>query len=205
MGPRAHILESQLRALFCDSLREFESGNEAVDWLISLGATRLIEELATENDKALKELEKDSKPKVAILNRPELVHFAAILGASQASMQQLLRAVDSQLVVKFFPLSGIWKSYATALVNLHRGSRAEVAMPKAKGYEKFFLPYIRYMGATNPQEVEDAKIAIAESFETRNRDRRLRDWIGLDGDGEKPVHWDFRFYAIEAGLISRCI
>jgi hypothetical protein len=164
----------------------------------------MLDVLAAENDAVLTELEKTGKPKIAVLNRPELVHFAAVLGSSEIALQQLLRAVASPLAVSYFPLTGIWRSYAAALVNLHRGGNTQVALPKPKGHEKYYLPYVRYMSATDPQELDAARVAVAESFEARNRDRRFTDWIGLDGNGEKPVRWDFRLYAIEAGRTKSC-
>src|SRR5262245_56419038 len=199
MRPRAHELESQLRSLFCSSLRECGSGGEAAAALLSRGASGMLDELALENNAALTDLEQTGKSKVAVLNRPELVHFAAVLGSSDATLRQLLRAVESARAASHFQLSGIWRSYAAALVNLCRGASAMVALPKPKGHEKYYLPYIRFMTAANVQELEAARVAVAESFEARNRDWRFTDWIGLDGDGERPVRWDFRMYAIEAG------
>lgn len=204
MRPRAHELESQVRALFCDTLRECRSGDEASDRLRSLGASGMLDELAAENDAVLTELEQTRNPKVAVLNRPELIHFAAVLGSSEIALQQLLRAVESPLAVSYFPLSGIWRAYAAALVNSHRGSSSQVALPKPKGHEKYYLPYVRYMTAANAQELDAARVAAAESFEARNRDRRFTDWIGLDGDGEKPVRWDFRLFAMDAGRTKSC-
>jgi hypothetical protein len=159
----------------------------------------MLDELAAENDAILTDLERTGKPKVAVLNRPELVHFAAVLGSPDTALRQLLRSVESPVARNYFPLSGIWQSYAAALVNLCRGVSTKVALPKAKGHEKYYLPYVRFMTAADDQEAETARVAVAESFEARNRDRRFTDWIGLDGDGEKPVRWDFRFYAIETG------
>src|SRR6516162_7771609 len=135
MRPRAHELESQLRSLFCDSLRQCGSGGEAVAWLLSRGASGILDELAAENNGLLTDLERTAKPKVAVLNQPELVHFAAVLGSSDTTLQQLLRAVESPRAANYFPLSGIWRSYAAALVNLHRGASTEVVLPKPKGHE----------------------------------------------------------------------
>jgi len=199
MRPRAHELESGLRTLFCDSLRECGSGGEAADCLRSRGASGQLDELAAENETVLTELEQTSKPRCAVLNRPELVHFAAVLGSSDTTLRQLLRAVESPVAASYFPLSGIWRSYAAALVNLHRGGSTPVTIPKPKGHEKYYLPYVRYMTAAGVQEMDAARVAVAESFEARNRDRRFTDWLGLDGDGERPVRWDFRLFAIDAG------
>ena len=59
------------------------------------------------------------------------------------------------------------------------------------------------MTISDDQEAEPVRATVVESFEARNRDRRFTDWIGLDGDGEQPVRWDFRHYAIEAGRRMR--
>jgi hypothetical protein len=163
----------------------------------------MVDELAVANNAALTDLEQTAKPKVAVLNRPELVHFAAILGSSDSVIQLLLQAVESPLAEKHFPLSGIWRTYAVAVVNLHRGIRTETTLPKAKGYEKYYLPYVRYMNAANAQEQENAQIEVAQSFEARNRDSRFIDWYGLDGDAKKPVRWDFRQCAIDASRTKR--
>jgi hypothetical protein len=160
--------------------------------------------LAAENNGLLTDLERTAKPKVAVLNQPELVHFAAVLGSSDTTLQQLLRAVESPRAANYFPLSGIWRSYAAALVNLHRGASTEVVLPKPKGHEHYYLPYVLLMTAVDAQGMANARVAVAEGFEARNRDRRFTDWVGLDGDGEKPVRWDFRLFAIEAGRTRRC-
>jgi hypothetical protein len=164
----------------------------------------MVDELAAENDAVLTDLERTAKPKMAVLNRPELVHFAAVLASSDTALRQLLRAVESAVARNYFPLNGIWRSYAAALVNLHQGFSTDVAIAKAKGHEKYYLSYVRYMTAANADEESAARAAVVESFEARNRDRRFTDWIGLDGDGEKPVRWDFRLCAIDAGRARRC-
>ena len=199
MRPRAHELAAQLRSVFCESLRECDTGGEAATRLQSRGVVDMLRELAAENDASLTNLEQTATPKVAILNRPELIHFGAIVKLPELAMQQLVRAVASPLAKSHFPLSGIWRSYAAALVNLHRGERAQIDVPKAKGYEKYYLPYVQLMVAADEMQIGTARAAIAESFSTRNRDRRFTDWFGLDGDGQSPVRWDFRLYAIEAG------
>jgi hypothetical protein len=164
----------------------------------------MLDELAAVNDTVLTELEQTRKPRVAVLNRPELVRFAAVLGSSDTALQQLLRAVESPVAASYFPLSGIWRAYGAALVNFHRGGSTQVALPKPKGHEKYYLPYVQYMTTADAQELDAARFAVAESFEARNRDRKFADWIGLDGDGERPARWDFRLFAIDAGRTKRC-
>ena len=157
----------------------------------------MLDELAKANDAALTELERTEKPKVAILNSSELVHFASIL-KSPATLSFLLRAAESPLAAKYFPRAGIWNGYSAALVNLHREDIRPMAVPQPKGHEKYFVPYIELMTAADNTQLDAARLAIAASFEVRNRDRRFTDWLGLDGDGNRPVRWDLRLYAIEA-------
>lgn len=197
MRPKTHILESQTRDLFCESLRVCASGDEACDWLNARGAKALVEELATENEKIVVELETSSTVTIAVLNNPELVHFAVVARASNTSKESLLRAIESKAVAKYFPLNGIWRHYATALAKYHRGVQCELPAMKPKGYEKFMIPYISYMSATSEEERALAKIDVAKSFSERNADRRYVDWVGLDGDGKKPTRWDFRMFALE--------
>jgi hypothetical protein len=162
----------------------------------------LVSELASENGRVLADLEASSKPTVAVLNEPELVHFAAIVRASSATVEELLRAVESAHAARFFPLCGVWQGYAAAVVAYYRGTHAELPVTKAKGYEKFMLPYIRYMCARTDEGRAAARVEAVQSFSLRNADHRLTDWIGLDGDGKQPVRWDFRLYAIETARPS---
>jgi hypothetical protein len=163
----------------------------------------MIDELALVNDAVLTDFERTARLRVAVLNRPELVHFAAVLGSTDTTMKRLLRAVESPLAARQFPLSGIWRSYTAALVNLHRAISTHIPLPKAKGHEKYYIPYVSYMTATNAEEKEAAGVAVAQSFADRHRDRQFIDWLGLDGDSEKPVRWDFRLHAIDASRTKR--
>jgi hypothetical protein len=197
MRPKSHLLEDDVRSLFCESLRVCASGDEAFDWLIARGAKALVEEMAAENEKVVAELVSLSIAKIAVLNRPELVHFAIVVRASSESTGMLLRAIEDRTVADFFPLSGIWRHYAAALVKFHRGEPCERQAMKPKGYEKFMVPYVAYMCSATEEEREQAKAHAAKSFSERNADRRYIDWVGLDGDGKKPTRWDFRMFALE--------
>lgn len=115
-------------------------------------------------------------------------------------MEQLLLAVESPVAHRFFPQAGIWRSYALAIVGFVRRTPFDFPAIVPKGYEKFFTPYIAYMSATTPELREAARLEMARSFGQRNVDRRFKDWEGLDGDGEKPVKWDFRAFTL--GLVA---
>src|SRR5262245_24139477 len=193
----AHALETQIRSLVCESLRVCASGDEAVKWLRTRNVRAYLIELAEENENNLRQLEATSTVTYAVLNRPELLHYAAIFDAPENTEHQLLRSVGSSLAREHFPQSGIWRAYATALVNYHAGIHGPLSLPKARGYEKFYLPYIEYMLADSDSGRDKAIESAAKSFEARNRDKRYTDWVGLDGDGKKPVRWDFRLYALQ--------
>jgi hypothetical protein len=173
------------------------SGDEAYEWLIARGAKALVEELAAENYKVVAELEGSSIVEIAVLNGPELVHFAVVVRSSSASTELLLRAIESTTVTDFFPLTGFWGHYATALAKFHRGVQCELPAMKPKGYQKFMVPYVSYMCSATDGERVQAKLEAAKSFAERNADRRYVDWVGLDGDGKKPTRWDFRMFALE--------
>ena len=197
MRPRSHILKSEIRSQFCESLQACAYGEEAIEWLLARNVRDQLIELAAENAMIMAELESSSKPTVAVLNDPELVHFAVCLRVPQTTMDALLRAVESVQVAKYFPHSGIWRDYVAALSRYHRGAKRVLPLPKTKGFEKFMLPYIRYMCAGTEEERRIAESAAVKCFAERNADRRYTDWLGLDGDGKKPVRWDFRLYAIK--------
>ena len=64
---------------------------------------------------------------------------------------------------------------------------------KAKGYERYLMPYLSLIADLSQNR--DTKTVLAEvdqAFQARNRDKRLLDWRTIDGDGKKPVQWDFR-------------
>ncbi len=50
---------------------------------------------------------------------------------------------------------------------------------------------------------DENMLAMANSFASRNADKRYTDWVGLDGDGKNPVKWDLRAYTLEKGRTKR--
>ena len=69
------------------------------------------------------------------------------------------------------------------------------SLPKCKGYERFFVPYVNYI--QNPTVENVSK--MTSSFVTRNQNGRYTDWVGLDGDGTKPVRWDLPAWTLTEG------
>jgi len=200
MRSLAQLRDLEIRAQVCESLRQCASGNEAQVWLAERGLLPKLQELAATNSAALLQLESTKTPIVAILNDVNLIHYGLLAGANAEVMEQLLSAVDSPQARRYFPQSGIWRSYASAIVAFVRLMPFAGPSPKPKGYEKFFSPYIAYMSTVNQEVREAARLDMARSFIQRNADRRFKDWYGLDGDGEKPVNWDFRAFTI--GLVN---
>ncbi|QDU89456.1 hypothetical protein Pla175_28460 [Pirellulimonas nuda] len=202
MRPIAHTNESQVRAAIVSALHQLRDGDEAKRQLLADGVRELVVEMAAENDMALAALEREGKPSVAVLNSPNLVHFGLLVEAGHDAIRLLAKAALSPHAAKFFPNSGIWKPYAVAVSAFLWGESLDLPPCKPKGYEKHMVPYIDFMMASTEDERRQAKQGIADSFEVRNRDRRCRDWFGLDGDGEQPVKWDLRLYTLEAHLAS---
>jgi len=196
MRPLAHQLIDQCQEMVKESLKSCANGDEAREKLSAAGMSQLLDEFSEENNKILQELEQSSKPNFAVINRPEQIHFGLLMGLAAEPMQKLIAPVASQLVRKYWPLSGIWKGYADALVHFVSGTPQPVEVRKPKGAEKLYVPYIDYMISV-PADREQALAAINNSFERRNRDKRSIDWIGLDGDGTKPVNWDFRLHTLQ--------
>jgi hypothetical protein len=73
--PIAHVLSSELTELVCRSLRECETGDVARQWLAEHSFREKVAELAADNERSLAQLEATKKVVVAVLNRPELIHF----------------------------------------------------------------------------------------------------------------------------------
>ena len=180
-----------------NSLRECPSGDVARSQLAAAGFGQLVEEFAAANLANLLEATQIGKFKVAIVNSPEIMHYPALATVSDEASRALIDAASNPIARRHFPLGGIWAGYADALARFLNGCSRTMEVPKPRGFEKFIVPYIHYMCA--PDEVERARwrLGILASFARRNRDRRLRDWVGFDGDGERPVKWDFRLYALE--------
>jgi hypothetical protein len=199
MRPRLHVLSTEVTAIACAAVRNFNSFASARESIEASGFNQMLTELATLNQDLLKETISSKRPTIAILNRPELIHFALLVNDEACARSLASTAIDPT-TLKFFPLSGIWKPYSFALARFVTGELLDVpAIPKCKGYEGFFLPYVNYMLDPCDKNIS----AITSSFVTRNQDRRYTDWVGLDGDGTKPVHWDLRAWTLSEGRTNK--
>lgn len=195
MRPRLHVLSSEATAIACAAVRDFDSFASARTFFDTSGMRQLLTELAQLNQIALDDAIANKRPAVAIMNRPELIHFALIVNDLQCACSLALCATDPT-TLKFFPLNGIWKAYVFALTRFVAARSIDVpVLPKCKGYERFFVPYVNYM--LNPTVENESE--MTSSFVTRNQDRRYTDWVGLDGDGTKPVRWDLGAWTLTEG------
>jgi hypothetical protein len=203
MRPRAHVLITECRGQLAGALIDCSSAEEAQEQLRRLGFSEAIAELAQSNFDTLLELETGVKPTIAILNEPDLAHFVWFSEASAEVEHQIVRAITSPIARRFFPLSGIWRQYADAIQTFVFGVQPATTAIRIKGAERFYAPYVAYLRAQNRAEQELAKRDIQVSFLARNRDKRLVDWHGLDGDGTKPVRWNFRLFSAEQRASKR--
>ena len=179
-------MSSEVTATACSAVRDFGSFAASRDFLESSGLHDQLIELAKLNRAALDDAIASKRPSVAILNRPELIHFAMLFDDLECAYS-LVASITDPTTLKYFPLSGVWKPYTFALAQFVTGKPIErPKLPKCKGYELFFLPYINYMDHPTAENMA----AMATSFAKRNQDGRYTDWVGLDGDGKKPVQWD---------------
>jgi len=59
------------------------------------------------------------------------------------------------------------------------------------------LPYLSLLADLSQQrDTTETLAAVQQAFIDRNRDKRLIDWRGIDGDGKRPAQWDFRREAL---------
>ena len=131
-------------------------------------------------------------PTGAVSHNITATHVALLLGNSDIARELLQPSLDSR-VLNHFPLTPFWRCYATALNGFVTRSAFATPDITLKGYEKHWMPYISLMAAmVNGTDTSDSIAAIDESFNKRNRDKRLTDWEMIDGDGSAPVRWDFR-------------
>ena len=132
------------------------------------------------------------RPTGAVSHNITATHVALLLGNSALARDLLQPSLDSR-VLDHFPLTSFWRCYATALNGFVTQSVFVTPDINLKGYEKHWMPYVSLMAAiVNGADTADSIAIIDESFNKRNRDKRLTDWEMIDGDGNVPVRWDFR-------------
>ncbi len=131
-------------------------------------------------------------PTGAVSHNITATHVALMLGVPDLARDLLQPSLDSR-VLNHFPLTPFWRCYAKALSGFVTQSSFALPNINLKGYEKHWMPYVFLMAAmVNGADTSDSIAIVDESFNKRNRDKRLTDWEMIDGDGNAPVRWDFR-------------
>jgi hypothetical protein len=156
-----------------------------------IGIIEAFREFTALNRWALAELT-TGPVKSAVVNEPTLLCLAWFCGDSE-SAASLVDAIRSFKVQSHFPLVGFWFEFATGLVRLSERQAYDVPPIKAKGYQRYLMPYLHFIADLS--QGRDTRASLEEvdrAFQARNGDRRFIDWRSIDGDGKRPVRWDFR-------------
>jgi hypothetical protein len=128
----------------------------------------------------------------AIDNDITLVHISWLL-SEWAAASKLLGVCLDQHAETYFPQTHFWSEYYRAMDHLARQEPYAVKLPKVDGYERYWVPYLRLVEVlTNHEQTAHVDAEISQLFGKRNSEKRLIDWSGTDGDGQRPVRWDFR-------------
>lgn len=200
MFPKAHVLYRQIQAKLVEAVRCYKTGDDAREALCATDLPAQTEEFAHENLLLLESFLQNPKgAAAAVLNHPESLHYARFLRLPRRATDAVAQAVSNAQARKHWPLSGIWKHYADAALFSMGYGPSIVFNASAKGAEKRYVPLILLMCATTDEQKDLFRGEAIRAFEAANRDKRVIDWIGLDGDGSKPANWNFRLYAIECG------
>lgn len=186
-------LEKAVDAMLLIAVAEHDDIPDAIDSLKSADAATTIARIFDLNAGFFQALLDDPKGKVpAVSNDIIPVHVSWLLGEFDLTARVLAICVDGN-VSKRHPLTKFWQEYYRAIECLSRLNAYEPDLPKTKGYEKYWLPYLSLVSdLVQNRDITDTIVQLDELFAKRNKDRRLTDWKGHDGDGNQPVRWDFR-------------
>lgn len=193
MMPEHQRLATEIEAAFRHCLATFAEVPASLDYLHGTGTAQQAEDFIHLNAAAARSL-LDGSSQIAPINDPSFLHFLWLLGVNSALQNLYLDVLLNPTVSGHFSHTPFWKRYVHSLGCFMRAVPFDGKETKAKGYEKFWLPYLDFMvGRTS---LEEFRLAAAESFEKRNRQARSIDWRSLDGDQKQPVKWDFRWHSI---------
>jgi len=199
MRPEHHILSEEITSAFQRCLQEHAGPANCIQNLIQDGLRLKAERFVTLNAYAAEKI-KAKQLLVAPINHPEFLHFFWLLNLENSLVECYLDVLLDPTIAKHFPQTKFLKAYSeAAAVFMGRAVHLPIK-PALSGYEKFWEPYYDFMvGAIT---AEDLAIKARDSFERRNSQRRMIDWLNLDGDGRKPVKWDLRYESIRKKCIT---
>lgn len=121
-----------------------------------------------------------------------VVHLAWLLEEHAAAARMVDIALDP-VVVAHLPKARFWNAYFLALHGVARRRPFEPPQMKLGGLEKYWFSCIRLAAALASQTDTTTLVAAAQAeFERLNRDKRITDWLSVDGDGRAPVKWNLR-------------
>lgn len=197
-GWERNCLQSALDTLLQIAVIDNESVATGVASLRANGGSATLARVCELNQQFFDELTgAHIEPTKAVSNDVTTVHIAWLLNEWEIARQWLAICMDPR-VTSQFRLSKFWREYCRAMNCLSRFEPYEPDVPKVKGYERYWVPYLTFVAdIVAGRDTTAAREQIAASFAKRNTDRRLIDWKSHDGDGKQPVKWDFR----EASII----
>lgn len=190
-------LRGASRMLVRISVEEFSDIYEAKEYLCSFGLPSYLNRFIQLNSDIYQRFKESPKhPETEVTTDVSVVHFLWLMGMYKEA-ETMIAISSDESVWKYYPVHRIWKDYHRMLFAFSSHELYEPKPPKLKGYEKHWFPYIQLMERfTKSEDISDIIIEIDESFEKRNRDKRLEDYPSFDGDGRAPVKWDLRKHTI---------
>ena len=190
-------LGDALHKLLTVAVAEHDTLDSGVAYLHARHGEELLERYYALNAELLRAFYQGSR-EAAVDNEVTFTHICWLLG-KHALGDALLGIVCNADVAKLSPHTKFWAEYDRAMSCLVTRTPYLPKLPRLKGYEKCWAPYLELTAAlTSGGDVEPAFEKCAASFARRNRDKRLTDWRMHDGDGRMPVRWDFRLPSILA-------
>lgn len=94
-----------------------------------------------------------------------------------------------------------WDEYARAIQCLVTKHSYEPHLGKLGGSQRYWAAYLPFISdITNGRDLAGSLLAMSQSFQKRQSDKRITDDGGLivEGSAKQPTHWDFRADAIKA-------
>jgi len=127
----------------------------------------------------------------------ELVHAAWLLGDFEVSDRLLCPLPHGPELTKRHFSTRFWFNYHLSLVGFATRTPYNAEEFKRRGHEHYWFNFIRLFKAVATGAPHEPVISeIEDAFEKVNRDKRLTDWLGVDGDGQQPVAWNFRLESV---------
>lgn len=186
-------LRSSLENLLGVAVEQYPTATSGVAFLAARQVAAILDRAAELNQQLQQSLQREGQPTAgAVDNDITLVHIAWLVDRWPAANVLLDICLDPH-VRKYFPHSNFWAEYIRAVGCLRDKEQYEPVVPKVRGYEKYWVPYLTLIAdLTSSRDSSTSRREITDLFLKRNKDKRLTDWRIIDGDGKRPVQWDFR-------------